>query len=328
MKITWIVRNWFLAGLLTAAGLAFVFPAVGARGGPLAPEVTAKAAVAIIFLLQGLALSPEALRAGAMRWRLHSATQLFIFALFPAVVLAADHVAGPVLGLSPEIRVGFIFLAVLPTTVSTCVVLTAVADGNVAGALFNAVFANLAGVLLTPLWAALLIGSASDGPPLHAMVLEIALLLLAPLVAGQLLRPALARRNLIHRRLVSVLSNAILLFIVFTAFANSVHDGAFRTTGPAEVALVLLCAIVLFAVAASGAWLLGRRLAFDPADARALFFCAPQKTLAAGVPMAQILFAGNPALALILLPLMVYHVAQLIAGAFLADRLRMPSAAA
>jgi sodium/bile acid cotransporter 7 len=50
--------------------------------------------------------------------------------------------------------------------------------------------------------------------------------------------------------------------------------------------------------------------------------CAPQKTLAAGVPMAQLVFAGHPGLGLILLPVLVYHPVQLIVGAWLIPRLR------
>jgi solute carrier family 10 (sodium/bile acid cotransporter), member 7 len=66
---------------------------------------------------------------------------------------------------------------------------------------------------------------------------------------------------------------------------------------------------------------LGRGMNFDRGDRIALLFCAPQKTLAAGAPMAQILFAGDPAVAIVLLPLMVYHAVQLLGGASLAERI-------
>jgi solute carrier family 10 (sodium/bile acid cotransporter), member 7 len=315
----WLARNWFILGLAAAALLAFIVPGLGVRGGPLRPEITTKAGVALIFFLQGLALAPAALRAGALRWRLHLATQLFIFAAFPLAVLAIDRAAGG--ALPDELRLGFLFLAILPTTVSGCVVFTATAGGNVAGALFNSAVSNIAGVLITPLWAALLLGALGETPALGPMVLEIALLLLAPLAVGQAVRPMLARRREPDRKLLGTLSNVIILFIIFTAFANSVRSNAFAEVGLLANVLVAVSAGALFAAATGAAVLTARRLRFDDADRTAFLFCAPQKTLAAGAPMAQILFAGNPALGLILLPLIVYHAVQLVVGAMMADRL-------
>jgi sodium/bile acid cotransporter 7 len=48
--------------------------------------------------------------------------------------------------------------------------------------------------------------------------------------------------------------------------------------------------------------------------------CAPQKTLASGVPMAKIIFGAHPGLGLILLPVLLYHPLQLIVCGALASR--------
>lgn len=326
MRPAWLVRHWFTVGLAGAAVLGFVAPALGARGGPLAPEVTTRAGVALIFFLQGLTLAPAALRQGARHWRLHVATQLFIFVAFPVVVFAAHAVAGEVLGES--LRRGFLYLAVLPTTIAGCVVLTAAAGGNVAGAIFNSALANVAGVVLTPALVALLLDGRSGSVALLPMIGEVALLLVVPLAAGQAVRPVLLRRLRPDARLSASISNAVILFIVYTAFATSVHAGAFRATDGGEVLLVAGAALALFAGATAAAWLLGRRLGFGREDRAALLFCGPHKTLAAGAPMAQVIFAGDPAIGLLLLPLMVYHFVQLAGGAALADRLRAGAAEA
>jgi len=49
-------------------------------------------------------------------------------------------------------------------------------------------------------------------------------------------------------------------------------------------------------------------------------FCGPQKSLATGIPVAKVLFAGDAGLGLVVLPLLVYHQVQLLAGAVLARR--------
>jgi solute carrier family 10 (sodium/bile acid cotransporter), member 7 len=328
MTVGWFARHGFVLGLAAATALAFVVPELGARGGPLRPEITTKLGVAAIFFMQGLALAPAALRLGALSWRLHVVVQLAIFVAFPLTLIALDAAGGRLL--PDDIRLGFLFLAILPTTISGCVVLTAAAGGNVAGALFNSTLANIAGVALTPTWAALLLSARAEAPPFAPMVGEIALLLLAPLAAGQLVRPLLRRVWEPDRRLLSVLSNAVILFIVFAAFAGSVLSGAFVESGLGATLLVAVLALALFGAATAAAALAGRRLRFAEADRIALLFCAPQKTLAAGAPMAQILFAGHPGIGLILLPIMVYHAVQLVGGAALAQRIAAahPAAAA
>jgi solute carrier family 10 (sodium/bile acid cotransporter), member 7 len=321
MTLRSVARHWFLFGLAAAAALAFLVPEAGLRGGPLRPEITTKAGVAAIFFLQGLAISPAALRAGARRWRLHVVVQLFIFAAFPLTIVLLDAAAG---GLLPgELRIGFIFLAILPTTILTSVVFTATAGGNTSAALFNSAFANVSGVVLTPLLAALLLSTrAGLATPFASMLGEIALLLLVPLAAGQTARPLLVRFGQPDPRLASMISSAIILFIVFTAFATSVASGAFIQTGMVATALVALGAAALFIAATAGAAFAGRRLRFDAADRTALIFCGSQKTLAAGAPIAQVLFGQHAGLGLILLPLVIYHAVQLVAGAAMAERIR------
>jgi solute carrier family 10 (sodium/bile acid cotransporter), member 7 len=316
--VGWLGRYWFVLALLAVPALAFAFPGLGASGGPLAPEVTTRAGVAMIFLIQGLALPPAALRQGAMRWRLHLATQLFIFAAFPAAVLLLDMLVGT--RVPADIRTGFIFLALLPTTISTCVVLTAAAGGNVSGALFNAAFSNIAGVVITPLLVAMLLDARGETAGVLPMISQVGALLLAPLALGQLLRPLVRRFWEPDRRLLGNVSNGIILFIIFCAFADSVHGGAFAGDAAVQALAVLGGASLLFALATFAAAALGRQLRLDAGDRLALLFCAPHKTLAAGVPMAQVLFAGDPALGVILLPLIIYHVVQLVAGAALANR--------
>jgi solute carrier family 10 (sodium/bile acid cotransporter), member 7 len=313
----WLARNWFIVGLVIAAALGFMLPEIGARGGPLRTEVTTRIGVAAMFFLQGLGLAPTALRTGAMRWRLHLTTQLFIFAAFPAAVILLDMAGGRLL--PDALRFGFLYLAILPTTVSACVVFTSAGNGNVAGAVFNSALANMAGVAITPLWAALLLSARGQAPPLVATITEIALLLLAPLAVGQAVRPLLRTKP--PRWLITNIANGIILFIVFAAFANSAKSSAFGEAGIGAGIMVIGIAAAIFGLATAAAALLGKHLGFDDEDRIALLFCAPQKTLAAGAPMAQVLFAGNPALGLILLPLMAYHVIQLFGAASIVERL-------
>lgn len=317
--MTWLGRNWFLTALPLAVGLAWVIPEAGASGGWLRSEVLTKLGVAAIFLFQGLVLAAAALKAGARQWRLHVLVQGFIFAGFPLLGIVLAGIFGPWLG--ADLRLGFLFLCVLPSTISSAVVLTAVAGGNAAGAIFNAVVSSLLGVVVTPLWVAWLMQTSGEPFALGPVITEIVVLLLLPFVVGQALRRWCAAWADAHKRGLSNASSGIILFIVFAAFSNSVQSGLWAEHGAGVVGQALLGSIVLFGLAMVLVGLLGRMGGLPPGDRIAALFGATQKTLASGVPMAKVIFGAHPALGLILLPVMLYHPVQLLVHGIMAARL-------
>lgn len=147
MRAIW-AQHWFLCLLPVAFGLAWWAPQIAAKGGWLKPEVTTKLGVGLIFLLQGLQLPMAQVRSAIGQVRLHAVVQGMTFVGFPALGLAAALLVGR--WLPEELRLGLVFLSVLPSTVSSAAVLTATAGGNTAGAICNAVLSSLLGILLTP----------------------------------------------------------------------------------------------------------------------------------------------------------------------------------
>src|SRR5690606_23670704 len=99
--------------------------------------ISTKFAVAFVFFTQGLTLPAKALRDGASQWKLHLAVQGFGFVAFPLLGLGFDALVGG--RLAPDLRLGFLFLCVLPSTIVMAVALATVAGGNVPAAIFNAV---------------------------------------------------------------------------------------------------------------------------------------------------------------------------------------------
>lgn len=314
-----IQKNWFTLGLPIAVGLAWLLPGWGASGGWLRSEITTKLAVVVIFLSQGLTLPTAALRQGALQWRLHTLVQAFTFVLFPLIGLALDATVGA--RLPPDLRLGFLYLCVLPSTISTSVVLTTLAGGNTAGAIFNAVLSNVLGVFITPLWVAWLMRAGGQSQPLGPVIQEIVLLLLVPLVAGQGLRRLIGSWADARKKRLGDLNSALILFIVFAAFCNSVQNGIWARYGAGLTLIAAGGAALILALAMGLTDWLARRARLDRPDRIAATFCAPQKTLASGVPLAKVIFGTHPGLGLILLPIMVYHPLQLIVCGFLAARL-------
>lgn len=320
-QIHWIRSHGFTLALLGAVGMAFAFPAPGAREGCLQPAWLTNGGIALILLLQGLSLAAETIRASAGHWRLHGVIQGFTFGIFPLVGILWYGVM-PVLWPSAPtaLRDGFLFLCVLPSTVSTSVVLTAVARGNTAGALFNAALSNVLGVFFTPVLVQLLLHATGRAVEFGPLLLNILGLTLLPFFVGMALRQRVKSWVDRHKVWVTRLCNAVVVFIVYTAFCDSVADRVWQRYGGTFTLQVLGAVLALFVLMSALAGLTCRGLQLNRADAIAAYFCAVKKTLALGVPLAVLIFGVTPELPLILLPVMFYHPVQLLVNGWLANR--------
>jgi sodium/bile acid cotransporter 7 len=304
--------------MVVAVALAWFFPRPGAKGGSLHPELVNKLGVSLIFFLHGLTLSVAALLAGTRQWRLHVLVQSSTFILFPALgLLLLAATAGRI---DAELRTGLFFLCALPSTVSSSVALTAAARGNVAAAVFNATLSSLLGVVLTPLWLSLALGAVGRALPLGSVVLDLLLWLVLPLLVGQAARPWLGAWATRHRSRINVVDRLTILLLVYTSFCDSVLAGVWQSGGAALAVAAAVC-VMLLALALGLTWLGGCALGFNRADRIAALFCGSKKTLASGVPMARLIFGAHPQLAIVLLPIMIYHPLQLVVGGWLASRL-------
>lgn len=304
----------YLLMLIGTVALAALLPARGA--GADVAEGTAKAAIALLFFLYGARLAPSAIWAGVSHWRLQGLVLACSFLLFPLLGLAVFWAAGP--WLAQDLRVGLLYLCLLPSTVQSSIAFTAIARGNVPAALCAASVSNLVGVVVTPLLVMLLLPAGHAGVSLSS-VESIALQILAPFVAGQAARPFIGGWLMGHARLTSVVDRGSILLVVYVAFSAGVVSGAWTRLSHLDLGLVVLLDVVILAVALVVTTLGSRRLGFSREDEIAIVFCGSKKSMASGLPMAAILFAGQ-AISLIVIPLMLFHQIQLFACAVLARR--------
>ena len=206
---------------------------------------------------------------------------------------------------------GVLVLACLPTTIGSCVAVTGQAGGNQAIALVNSVLGNLLGIVVTPLLVLWLTGKAGSAP-IEKVILDLALLAAAPVVAGQLIRLGLAAWIDAHKPLISYISGSLLLVLIWQLFSEAVHGGMASGLG-----MALVAAIVFHALMLASAWLLAPLAVQSRPDRIAVVATASQKTAALGIPLVTVLYAGDPNLALLTLPVLLYHVVQMITAASL-----------
>jgi solute carrier family 10 (sodium/bile acid cotransporter), member 7 len=304
----------YIVAIASAALLATLLPCRG-QAASVMGGVT-DGAIALLFFLYGGRLSRSAVLAGIAHWRLQLLVLFSSFALFPIFGLAIGYAARPLL--PPELATGLIFLSLLPSTVQSSIAFTAIARGNVPAAMCSASISNLAGIALTPLLAGLVLSAQGHGFSLRAAG-DIVEQLLLPFLAGQLLRPWMKGWLERNRRILGYVDRGSILLIVYTAFSESVEHGIWHQLDALTLGLVLILNAVLLAAVLSSTTLLSRRLGFNRYDEIAIVFCGSKKSLASGVAMANVLFAGT-SVGLVVLPLMLFHQIQLMACAALARR--------
>lgn len=315
-------KHAFTLWLLAAVVLAVLFPEPGATGGIFFSDFTTKLGVFVIFLLQGLGLPTSELAVGYRPKRLHAFVLSWNYLWFPVVsgllLLPLSFV------LPPELRLGFWLLAILPTTVSSAVVFSTVSGGDTSNAIFSTVFSNLLSVLLVPTVAVAYLAAETQAHiPLRPLFTTLFILIILPLIIGQVFRKVVPAQSTALTKRTKPVGNWIILFIVHCAFANSVQSGFLGQLDAGLVLAVVGGTVVLLLLVSGLAWWSASWLKITRPQRITAFFCASQKSLATGLPLATSILASAPGVvdaAAVLIPLMSYHPAQLVLAGVLSGR--------
>ncbi|MEI5997176.1 bile acid:sodium symporter [Paraburkholderia bengalensis] len=306
----------FTLCLISTVVLASLLPVRGQAA--MAFNWVTDIAVGLLFFLHGAKLSREAIIAGATHWRLHLVVLLSTFALFPVLGLVLKPLLSPLV--TPALYAGILFLCTLPSTVQSSIAFTSIAKGNVPAAVCSASASSLLGIFITPALVSLVVSNqaASGASPWHT-VWNIVLQLLVPFVAGQLLRPMIGGWIERNRAVLKFVDQGSILLVVYAAFSEALNEGLWHQIPLAALGGLLVVCVVLLALALVVTMFVSRRLGFSRADQITIIFCGSKKSLAAGVPMAKVIFATH-AVGAVVLPLMLFHQIQLMVCAALAQR--------
>jgi sodium/bile acid cotransporter 7 len=313
-----LLGEWFLIGMVAAVILASLFPEFGASRGAMHAETATNLGIALVFFLHGIGLPLEALKRGVLAWRLHAVIQGLTYIVFPLLWLLFNALFKT--AIPPDLMLGFAYLAALPSTISSSVAMTALGRGNVPVAIFNATLSGLLGIVLTPLLILWLADTHAQGMSLGETMLNIAQLLLLPIVVGQLLRPLIGHWFAKIKHYTSNIDKAVILMLVYAAFCNSVQSGLWREHGVGLIATTFAVDAVFLAAILWLSTRTARLMHCSHKDEVAIVFCGSKKTLASGIPMATLIFGAHPALGMIVLPIMLYHQLQLFVCSVMAHR--------
>ena len=309
----------FVIAIALSIVASYFFPQLGASDSVVPIDIISSLGISLIFFFYGLKLSTEAIRSGIRNWKLHVVVQGTTFIIFPLLVLAfyplVKDTSHEVLWLS------MLFLAALPSTVSSSVVMVALAKGNITAAIFNASISGIIGILITPLWLTSFIQEVDIATDFSQIYIQLGTEILLPLIVGLLMRKywgEFARKN---SRGLSLFDKSIILLIIYKSFVHSFEERIFESVSIADLLLMTGMVIVLFFVVYGITGLISKRLHFNREDRITAQFCGSKKSLVHGTVFSKALFGQSSMLGLILLPLMLFHAFQILIISVLATRM-------
>lgn len=311
------LRRWadpFMVGIIVMMILGLILPIPAAAVGPI--NMVSNVGIFILFLLYGSRLSAGEVIDGMKNFRLQGSILAATFVLFPLVGLLTQWLTAPFLGAT--LAAGLLYVSLLPSTVQSSIAFVSVARGNIAGAITAATVSNLVGMLATPLLVLWLMG-ASGSIGMSNMVGVLTLLLL-PFVIGQILQRWTGdwvRRN---KKLTGMWDKGTILAIVFVSVVSATEARVWGTVSGWMIAAIVGISVILVVVMLAATWWGGKAIGLDVGDRIALLMCGSKKSLATGLPMANVLFSAAVA-GPIAVPLIVFHQLQLMICAWLARRL-------
>ncbi len=314
---TWGI-DWFIPALLLMIGLAWLWPEGGLGGGPFAPKSLAGYGISVIFFLYGLRLSIRQLLGCLSNWKLHLIIQAVTFIVFPAVALLFRNffTSGPY----EVLWLGTFFLAAMPSTVSSAVVMVSLAGGNIPAAIFNASFSSMAGIVIAPLWMGMVLATGPEGFDITPVLLKLGYQVLLPLFVGIFLHKWFGEVAIRFRNYTRYFDQSVILVIVYTSFASSFSSGLFTNMGIGVIALLFLILLLLFVLINILIYMLIKKARLGMQDMITALFCGSTKSLMHGTVMAKVLFGTAGQGGIILLPILIYHAMQLTITGIMSQR--------
>lgn len=309
----------FVLAILAAICTAYFFPEFGLNEAQIPLNKISSIGISLIFFFYGLKLSPQQVKQGVSNWKLHILIQISTFVLFPVLILpfkvfaTSDYVF--------QLWLALLFLAAVPSTVSSSVVMVSIARGNVPGAIFNASISGLIGIVVTPLWIGLFLTKSNLDFDLTSIYTKLLLEIFAPIVLGSLLQPYLGKLARNNSKYLTLFDKSVILLIIYKSFAHSFSTNVFSAVQTTHLLALAAFVIALFFVVYYSIQWFSKLLNFNLEDQITAQFCGSKKSLVHGTVFAKILFTGAVPIGIVLLPLMIFHAFQIFMVSIFASKL-------
>ncbi len=308
----------FVLAIIFSIVIAYFFPQLGSEHSFVPLDSITSIGVSLIFFFYGLKLSGSKLKEGLKNWKLHLLIQTSTFLLFPLVVLVFLPLA------QTEqlylLWLAVFFMAALPSTVSSSVVMVSIAKGNIPAAIFNASISGIIGIAITPLWIGLFLQQTSMDFDFTGIYIKLATEILLPVFLGIMLQRFLGAFANRYSSELAYFDKTIILLIIYKSFAESFEGNMFSSLSVPAFIIMILAVFVLFYLVYSLVGYVSRKLDFSLEDRITAQFCGTKKSLVHGTVFSKVFFANTGSVGIVLLPLMLFHAIQILLISIIAKR--------
>ncbi|MCA9206796.1 MAG: bile acid:sodium symporter [Planctomycetales bacterium] len=308
------IRRWFLICLavVLVAGMTLYEPLA-----PLASNRRLRESlVAAVLFVMALPLEASAMWRSLRRPWAPMLAVTVNYGLLPALTWLVA------LFVSDGVAAGLYIAAATPCTLASASVWTRRAGGNDAAAILVTILTNVSCFVVTPLWLLALTGKqvSSETLDVRAMIVKLLWLVVLPMAAAQLLRVAAPVRRWATARKTPLGVSAqcgVLTMVLFGAIQSGQRlFGADSASIPVrELAEMVVAVAVIHTTMFWVGFGLAKMLWLRREDQIAVAFAGSQKTLMVGLQVGM-------ELGFTILPMVTYHVFQLLIDTIFADRLR------
>ncbi len=309
--------DWFIFSLFIVLILSYLFPQ-GCGSGFFSLETYSKYGVSLIFFFYGLKLTPGEMIKGISNYKLHLLVQITTFLIFPLITISAKP-----LFFTDKYQLlwmSLFFLSVLPSTVSSSVVMVSLAKGNIPGAIFNAGLSGLIGIIITPLWIGFYFNNVLNDFDLSVSIISLLIRILLPLILGLLLSKYFRVYTYKYNKYLTVFDKSVILSIVYNSFSKSFSNDVFSDFNLFSILLIILLSIVLFFAVYGIVYFISGKLNFSVSDRITALFCGSKKSLVHATVFSSVIFNGISSQGIFLLAIMIYHPFQLFVVSYIAQK--------
>jgi len=318
-KLKRFLPDGFIILLVSMILLAYFIPGIGAKGSMIELKTVSRYGIMLLFFFYGLRLSPGKLIKDLKNWKLHLTIQLLTFIVFPVIVLLFYPLFKG--GEYYSLWLAVFFLAALPSTVSSSVVMVSIARGNMPGAIFNASISGIIGIIVTPLWMGIFLSSAKGDFDFTRIFTDLVIQILLPVIFGLFLHRFWGEWAIRNKRWFALFDKSVILTIVYNSFSESFTNGIFKSIPNWTLFILSGAVIALFFIVFGFSNFISRRIGFTREEQITVVFCGSKKSLVHGSVFSSVLFAGSVAGSLFLVPIMIYHAFQLLYISTIARRI-------
>lgn len=314
-----VKKHWFLLGLAAVFFVTLTDSAefVSKAGIWCKSHHVADGAIFIIFLFSGFLLDGGQIKSGIKNVKSIFLSLILIFVAAPAIALFFGMTS-----LGTGIKIGIFLVATMPTTLSTGVVMTGAAGGNMAGALVTTIIASGMAVFTVPVTLSFLMGfigmTAKASVDNSAIMIKIVALVLLPLLIGLAARSKQALRPVIHKYLTHLQNGNqfLILCIVWMALCQA-KPTIMENSG--DIMPIWICVAVFHGALLTVGFGTIFIFRLRPGQKESVLLMGCQKTLPLSIILQLTLF---PQYGIALVVCVLHHFTQLIMDSLVVVRLK------